>query len=509
MSKRLKTATRHIRTADQNIPLATQRFAELAGVTYGGKRDTFKALGYKKIILPPDYRARFNRNEVANRVVKALPEATWQGGGEVWEDDDPNTVTDFEQAFDDFNKRFKLWPLFRRADILSRIGRYAVIVIGAPGDLNTPLEGPLTIDDIAYFQPYAEEDAPIQRYVSDRQDPRYGLPLFYTVTRNLINTSGGGGANAGPRRAGQALPVHYSRVLHVTDGRLDDEIFGEPALRCIWNRLDDLEKVSGGGAEAFWKRADAGLQIDLDPTLKLKDAEVAAMKAEVDAYVNGLKRILRTRGIKVNQLGSDVANFDPQVKSLIGLISAGTGIPQRILLGSEQAKLAAEQDGDNWDDRVMTRREEYADPWVVHPFIDWMTSLGVLPEVEHYETKWQLAKKANVAEQAEIAKAMATTNQSAGETIFSADEIRAVMGYGTQAEAGIDVITEPATPPSAPGTPKAASAKKGGASFAHVHRAADRFRPTHSRRREGRLHEGQASHQSIVAGISAKGEERG
>lgn len=466
-SRKLKTAS--------TVPLAAQRFAELAGVTFGGKRDVYRALGYKKVLQPGDYRARFQRNEVAARVITAYPEATWRGGGEVWEDQDPDTLTPFEEAYDALNKKFKLWPLFRRADALSRLGQYAIIVIGAPGELNTPLTS-CTFDEIAYMQPYAQEDAPIQRFVADRKDPRYGLPLFYTITRNLVATSGGG-VTSGPRANGQALPVHYSRVLHLSEGRLDDDVLGTPALRAIWNRLDDLEKVAGGGAEAFWKRADQGMQIDVDPMLKLKQDEIDALKNEVDAYINGLKRVMRTRGLKVNMLGSDVANFDPQVKSIIGLISAGTGIPQRILIGSEQAKLASEQDSDHWDERIATRREEYAEPYVVRPFVDWMIHLGVLPEVEDYEIKWELAKKANVAEQAEIAKAMAAVNQAAGETIFSPDEIRAVMGYGSREDAGIEVNDATAAAPA----PKAAS-RKGAAAYAHVHRAADRFRPTAAQR---------------------------
>jgi uncharacterized protein len=509
-----KAAARRVKTAD-SVPLAAQRFAEIAGVTFNGRRDTFRALGYKKVIQPQDYRARFNRNEVANRVIKALPDATWRGGGEVWEDSDPDTYTDFEVAFDDLNDKFKLWPLFKRADVLSRLGRYAIILIGAPGDLDQPLTGPIALDDIAYFQPYAEEDAPIQRYEADRKNPRYGLPLFYTVTRSLIAQQGGS-SNGNRFAAGKALPVHYTRVQHLSDSLLDDLIFGEPALRCIWNVLDDIEKIRGGGAEAFWKRADQGLQVDIDPLMKLKDGEIEQIKKDVDEYVNGLKRVMRTRGIKINPLGSDVANFDSQIKSLVGLISAGTGIPQRILLGSEQAKLAAEQDGDNWDERVLVRREEYADPCVVHPFIDWMVRLGVLPEPEQYETKWALAKQANVAEQAEIAKAMAAVNQTAGETIFSADEIREVMDYDTQEEVGIEPEPiEPVAPPVAtppkPGAPapKAASARKGSASYAHVHKAADRFRTAHQGRRQAGVPLRQTTCEQRTTHHRARGQERG
>lgn len=437
--KRAKTASRRRPRHADTVPDTLERFPGLAGVTFGGKRDTFKSLGYRKRLQLDDYRARFLRNEVANRVIKAFPDATWRGGGEVWEDEDPNTVTEFEDQYDALNAKFKLWPLFKEADTLSRQGQYAIIVIGAPGtNPSEPLEdGSLTFDDIAYFQSYAQIDAPVQRYNADSKDPRYGLPEFYTVTRNLVTARGQqSGTGSSTRTTGVAVPVHWSRVLHVAEGRLGDLVFGEPALRCIWNRLDDLEKVVGGGAEAFWKRADQGMQIDMDPNLKVSTDELSALQKQVDDYINGLKRVLRTRGIKMNPLGSDVANFDAQVRSIIGLISAGTGIPQRILMGSEQAKLASEQDGDNWDDRIDVRREEYCDPMIVHPFIDWMVRLGVLPEVEAYETKWNLAKKGNPSEAMSIAKDMATINQQNGEVVYTNDEIRQVTGHAPQEETG-------------------------------------------------------------------------
>src|SRR4051812_34810265 len=75
------------------------RMANTASVTYGGARNLYEALGYNR---QPDllaYRSRFMRNEIANRIVKMLPNATWRGGAEVWEDQDPNITTPFEEEF--------------------------------------------------------------------------------------------------------------------------------------------------------------------------------------------------------------------------------------------------------------------------------------------------------------------------------------------------------------------------------------------------------------------------
>ena len=72
-------------------------------------------------------------------------------------------------------------------------------------------------------------------------------------------------------------------------------------------------------------------------------------------YEHGLKRDLLTRGITAKEMGSDVADFTGPINTLIGLVSAGTGIPQRVLMGSEQGKLAAKQDRGNRDNRVSDR----------------------------------------------------------------------------------------------------------------------------------------------------------
>jgi hypothetical protein len=141
----------------------------------------------------------------------------------------------------------------------------------------------------------------------------------------------------------------------------------------------DLEKVVGGGAEAFWRRADRGMQLDLDPTIDVSQEQKDAMKVQLEEYEHELRRILTTRGVKINELGSDVADFKSPVDAIMALISAGTGIPQRVLMGSEQGKLAAKQDRANWDNRVTDRQSDFAGPLVLRPFIDKMIAIKALP----------------------------------------------------------------------------------------------------------------------------------
>ena len=349
------------------------RFSNISGYTFGGRRDQYQVLGYQRQLFPQDYRSRFQRNEIANRIVKARPNGTWRGGAAIVEDDDPTKEnnTDFEQAFIDLDNRVKLWDNLRKVDILSGIGRYGVLLIGAPGEMDQPIER-LTLDDIAYLMPYAEEDATIQRFDIDPNSPRFGQPEFYTIKRTSVTNA------TSTNSISIAKRVHWTRAIHVSDGLLDDNVYGEPRQQCVWNRLDDLEKIVGGGAEAFWRRADQGKQFDLDPTIDLTPEQVAEMQTEVDKYIHDGKRMLRTRGMKINNLGSDVADFSSQVTSVMSLISAGSNIPQRVLMGSEQGKLAAKQDRISWDNQISDRQNDYAGPCMVRPFVDRMALLGAV-----------------------------------------------------------------------------------------------------------------------------------
>jgi hypothetical protein len=488
------------------------KLAAIAGKTFGGKRDMYKALGYKRVLTVADYRARYERNAIANRVVNALPKATWKGGAEIVEDDDPTVETKFEAAWADLAERLKIWSIFQRADRLAGIGHYSIILIGAPGALDSPLmeAGP---DDIKYLQPFAEDDAAIQEYDADIRSPRFGLPRYYTVKRtNLANASGAQAINS----TGEAKRVHYSRVLHVADGLMDDNIYGEPRLRCIWNLLDDLEKVTGGGAEAFWRRADQGIQFDLDPTLDLDEPAKERLKEQIKEYEHGFRRFLTTRGVKIDSIGSDVADFAKPVEAIISQIAAGTEIPQRILIGSEQAKLASSVDRSNWDERVDNRRIDYASVYIIRPFIDRMIELGALPtpELGAYDIKWTSLRVLDDAQRAEVASKWAELNTKAAETVVLPDEIRTkILGLPEleavqSPEEAQARAREKARQQQGLDTEPTAASAKGEAEWAHVLRSADRFRRTRLSRRERILRYRQARGQAGEARSGARSEGR-
>lgn len=447
------------------------RFSNVAGYTFGGKRDLYTALGYQRQLFIEDYRSRYARNAVAARIVEAKPEDTWRGGAELIEDQDPETVTEFEQAFEDLNNRLKIWPHLHRADTLAGLGHYSILLLNAPGALDTPLEH-CDAEDLSRLSVFAEDDATIAEFDVDEQSPRFGLPKYYSVRRRQMRSATSINSSSTGKR------VHYSRVIHIADGLLDDEVYGTPRLERCWNLIDDLEKVTGGGAEAFWKRADQGLQLDIDPTIDASDEDLTRMQQETDDYIHGLKRVLRTRGVKMNSMGSDVADFSKPVESILAQISTGTGIPQRVLTGSEQGKMAADQDSVKYYRMIEARRADFAGPRVVRPLVDRLIELGVLPMPEVYDVKWSQTRTMDETDKASLAAQWAQLNSQAGETVVTGNEIRQqCLGLGPLAEVIEDSPGSRAHGFESAVPPVALADKKGVAAGKHVLRAADRFRP--------------------------------
>jgi hypothetical protein len=158
------------------------------GIAYDGRRDYYKLLGYKESLTAADYRARYKRGGIAERIIEAYPRATWAGGASIVESSDPNTVTPFESTTTGLFAKHDLWKRIIRADMLCGMGRYSAIVIGTrDGEMNRPLEpgslsGP---DDIIYINCLPEDRARIQQSVINTSSPRFGLPEFYICSLGI------------------------------------------------------------------------------------------------------------------------------------------------------------------------------------------------------------------------------------------------------------------------------------------------------------------------------------
>jgi hypothetical protein len=407
--------------------LSRVRLASTHGKTFRGNRDMYVALGYKDSLAASDFRDRYDRGDISARLVDAFPKATWRGIGVVYDNDRVELTTAFEQATKELEKRLHLWNMFHRVDKLAGLGQYSVLLIGAPGKADSPLPRNIGPEKIVYVQPYGQTNARIEAFDEDPKSPRYGLPALYSLSRRSTqSTAGISTSGAYDAVKNEDLKVHWTRTIHIAENLLDDNVTGQNRLARVWNRLDDLDKIVGGGAEAFWMRAHPGYQFNLPENFVFKnEEEKQKFNDEVEEFVQGMRRTVRSKGVEMNTFDADVANFDRHAATTLGIIAGACEIPLRLLLGSEQGELASSQDRVNWTERVQDRRTEHAEPIIVRAFFDRLIAHGILaPAKNEYQVWWPEVLDFPLTERTDVAAKQAEINQRQGEIVITTDEIR-------------------------------------------------------------------------------------
>jgi hypothetical protein len=347
------------------------------GFSFGGKRNLYEVFGYQRLLTPADLHAKYQRQDIASRIVDMAPEEMWSSPPVM------KSAHGIKAKWDSFATKIHLWERILQADKLCSFGPFSLLWLGLPGDIKNPASRLTDIDQLLYLQAYGGDSVKVKTYEEKTNSPRYGQPVTYEV-------------KVGPVEQSKTKEVHYSRVIHIVDRPLQGLMFGEPRLAQIYNTLDDLQKITGGSAELFWLTANRGLQVDVDKEMDLEPGDAEALSDELDEYQHQLRRFIRTRGVKITPLGAEVSDPAGVFSVLISTLSGTTNIPQRILMGAEAGQLASEQDRANWSEYIERRAKVFAEPYILRPVIQKLEELGYLPEGS--EVKANLGTKESVFE---------------------------------------------------------------------------------------------------------------
>jgi len=395
-TKKLQEQVNRINTLSELVSRA--KLAAKLGQQYGTDRDIYEALGYPTTLTYKDFAARYERQDIARAVIDKPVDASWQGGCLIQEATTEDTP--LEKAWKKLIKNAELDVLGKlcRLDKLVGIGGYAVLLFGLgdvsnrekfmfPAGKNAPL---------IYLRPLCENNISISQWETNTQNSRYGLPVMYEL--KLSQTDSNMTTN---------LRVHHSRILHVAGELVGGEtVQGFSRLLPIYNRLFDLEKLVGASAEMFWRGARPGYKGKVDKDYMLTSDEEAAFQDQLDEYEHNLRRFLISTGIDISALEMQVADPSKHVDVQIQMISAQTGIPKRILTGSERGELSSTQDIASWYSLIQGRRENYIEGTILRPFIRKCQEFGILPpaknEEEEYSIIWKPMFEKSDKEKAEV-----------------------------------------------------------------------------------------------------------
>lgn len=373
------------------------KLARQLGESYQGKRNIYEALGYPISLTYNDYLSRYRRQDMAKALIDRPVKATWQGGVTVLESDD-DRETPFEKGWQELDEELGLVKKLSRLDRLACLGEYGALLLGFDDVTRDTWHEPVSPGQrkLLYVKPLGQTSAQIKTWETDPSSPRYGMPRHYSITLNKPGTSG---------KDTYTIIAHYSRVLHVAMDLLDDEVEGEPILQAVFNRLMDLEKLVGGSAEMFWRGARPGYQGKVEPDFKMSQDQEDQLMEQLDEYEHNLRRFLVAEGVDIQALASQISDPSAHVDIQVQMISAMTGIPKRILTGSERGELASSQDQETWKEMIQTRREESAEVLILRPLIEHLVEVGVLPKyTERYSIQWSDLFAASAKDKVELGK---------------------------------------------------------------------------------------------------------
>lgn len=354
------------------------------------KKDIDAECGYPTVVTADLCKTLYDREGIAKRVVQVYPEESWKKDPEICEGEDPLVTTSFEEDWARLSEKFNLFNVMKRADVLSGIGTYGIILLGLSDglSLDQPVAG-VTFDSfggigrvgthqLLYVRTFDETQVQVSSFDTDVTSFRFGQPLFYTVNFTQMDSSA-----QSPQPAVSQTKIHWHRVIHLADGRESSDVFGTPRMKPVYNRLYDLRKVLSSSGEMFWKGGFPGLSFEVDPNIAATaNFDATSLRTEMEKYSNGLQRYLALVGVSAKSLAPQVADPTNHFTTHIKAICVSLGIPYRIFLGSEEAKLASEQDNVAWVERLKDRQQKYINPMIIKPFIYRLIHLGCLKPLQ-------------------------------------------------------------------------------------------------------------------------------
>ena len=411
----------------------------------GSSRNLYDAVGYPETadLQFEHYWSWYHRNPYAAPIIDRPVDDTWQDAPEVTDQADRSAgdgeETPFEQDVRELLEgeatRRSLHNRLHTIDFYARLGEYAVLVLGLPGDdLSEPVEdGSLNgLDDIDYIAPF--DQGRIAELEKDKNltSARYGLPEYFDIEV----------------ADGEMERVHHTRAVHIIgQDRYQDDLHSRPALLQVANPLLDLEKILAGSAEMFWRGGWQGMVVNPptgpDGQPYSFDDDGDGLQEQIEEYRHNLRRTLFPSGGEIESIGSDISSPADHVQAQVEALSSASGIPQTFIKGNETGERATSEDKQRWNQHIGSRRNTHAEPQIFRKVLDHFLALGAVsePTGEGYDVDWKPLSEPSEAEEAEIMSTKANALKAAAggtpDVLASIGEIRSEV-FGWEAERGAE-----------------------------------------------------------------------
>ncbi|MBV4366279.1 anti-CBASS protein Acb1 family protein [Erwinia phyllosphaerae] len=448
--------------------LAEGRARALYGQYIGKSGNTkrqriYQEFGYPNNLTFDDFYNAYERNAIAGSAVKRMLDGCWEDFPEVFEGEKAKDA-EAESAWDKTLKRLlkRCWKQIKDADRRNMVGRYSAILIqlGDSGKWSDPPNAAVIrrTGDRALVKliPVWESQLDVSVWDTDPDSENFGQPKMYSFIELPVE----GQQDGAPARQ---IPIHPDRLIILAEGA-DDGLLtsGVPMLRAGFNKLLDIEKVSGGSAEGFLKNASRQLNFAFS-----EKTDFRALAGALGVKDNELADALNEQVVRLNE-NTDAATFmqagtaevlsvaaadpEPTWRTALSEFCATIPIPVKVLVGQITGERASTEDMKDWARTRMSRRNGFlADviETIVRRF--WLIGLIAPAANDEVTVSWsdllapsQADKTDNMAKMAEVAQ---KTQQAFGRAAVKENEIRAAGELQTLPEYENEMPPDPNTKP--------------------------------------------------------------
>lgn len=411
------------------------------GTSNTKRQRLYQEFGYPVDLCFEDFYRACRRNAVAGAAVSRMVDGCWEDFPEVYEGDKTKDATKQTQWDKRVNKLLKrCWKQIKGADRRNLVGRYSALLIQVKDSkpwrepVDTVVAGRLAEKALVKLIPAWEAQIEPIEWDSDPESETFGDVTMYS----FIELSVG---NNKDTRPGRIINVHPDRVIILAEGSDDGSMTsGRSMLEEGFNKLLDLEKVSGGGAEGFLKNASRQLNFNfssktnfaqLARALGVTEAELSnAMDDQVRRLNDSTDSAVMMQEGDASVLSVAVADPEPTWRTALNEFCATVPIPVKVLIGMQTGERASTEDAKDWAKTRMSRRNGFLTD-VITDVVSRFWKLGIVPpaQAEEISVGWsdllapsQAEKIANMDKLADVA--VKSTN-AFGRSAITENEIRA------------------------------------------------------------------------------------
>lgn len=411
------------------------------GTSNTKRQRLYQEFGYPVDLCFEDFYRACRRNAVAGAAVSRMVDGCWEDFPDIYEGDKTKDATKQTQWDKRVNKLLKrCWKQIKGADRRNLVGRYSALLIQVKDSkqwrdpVDTVVVGQLEEKALVKLIPAWEAQIEPIEWDSDPESETFGDVTMYS----FIELSVGNNKDARPSRI---INVHPDRVIILAEGSDDGSMTsGRSMLEEGFNKLLDLEKVSGGGAEGFLKNASRQLNFNfssktnfaqLARALGVTEAELSnAMDDQVRRLNDSTDSAVMMQEGDASVLSVAVADPEPTWRTALNEFCATVPIPVKVLIGMQTGERASTEDAKDWVKTRMSRRNGFLTD-VITDVVSRFWTLGIIPPAQNEEITvgWsdllapsQAEKIANMDKLADVA--VKSTN-AFGRSAITENEIRA------------------------------------------------------------------------------------